>query len=58
MAAQDDFIAPALDPQAEESTKEKTRKRTLGNLRLVDPETNAVILVPTPSSDPNDPLNW
>ncbi|PTB65290.1 MFS general substrate transporter [Trichoderma citrinoviride] len=58
MAVQDDVIAPALDPQAEESFKEKTRKRTLGNLRLVHPETNAVILVPTPSSDPNDPLNW
>ncbi|KAL7818083.1 major facilitator superfamily domain-containing protein [Trichoderma aethiopicum] len=59
MAVQDDdIIAPALDPQAEESFKEKTRKRTLGNLRLVHPETNAVILVPTPSSDPNDPLNW
>jgi hypothetical protein len=58
MTIQDDIIAPALDPQAEESFKEKTRKRTLGNLRLVHPETNAVILVPTPSSDPNDPLNW
>ncbi|KAL6695924.1 MFS general substrate transporter [Trichoderma pleuroticola] len=58
MAAQYDIIAPALDPQAEESFKEKTRKRTLGNLRLVHPETNAVILVPAPSSDPNDPLNW
>ncbi|KAL6804710.1 MFS general substrate transporter [Trichoderma sp. SZMC 28013] len=58
MTVQDDIIAPALDPQAEESFKEKTRKRTLGNLRLVHPETNAVILVPAPSSDPNDPLNW
>ncbi|KAL7943433.1 MFS general substrate transporter [Trichoderma barbatum] len=58
MTDQDDVIAPALDPQAEECYKEKTRKRTLGNLRLVNPETNAVILVPTPSSDPNDPLNW
>ncbi|UKZ51371.1 hypothetical protein TrVGV298_005130 [Trichoderma virens] len=58
MVVQDDVIAPALDPQAEESFKEKNRKRTLGNLRLVHPETNAVILVPTPSSDPNDPLNW
>ncbi|KAL7960557.1 MFS general substrate transporter [Trichoderma compactum] len=58
MTVQDDIIAPALDPQAEESFREKTRKRTLGNLRLVHPETNAVILVPAPSSDPNDPLNW
>ncbi|PNP42807.1 hypothetical protein TGAMA5MH_05550 [Trichoderma gamsii] len=58
MTLQDDVIAPALDPQAEEHIKEKSRKRTLGNLRLIDQETNAVILVPTPSSDPNDPLNW
>ncbi|RFU81448.1 mfs transporter [Trichoderma arundinaceum] len=57
MTFQDDVIAPALDPEAEESFKEKTRKRTLGNLRLLDQETNAVILVPAPSSDPNDPLN-
>ncbi|GFP52577.1 MFS transporter cpaT [Trichoderma asperellum] len=58
MTFQDDVIAPALDPQAVEYVKEKSRKRTLGNLRLIDQETNAVILVPTPSSDPNDPLNW
>lgn len=58
MTFQDDVIAPALDPQAEEHIKEKSRKRTLGNLRLIDQETNAVILVPTPSADPNDPLNW
>lgn len=32
--------------------------KTLGHLRLRDAETNEVILVPTPSSDPKDPLNW
>lgn len=37
---------------------EKARKMTLGNVRLRHPETNEVILIPTPSSDPNDPLNW
>ena len=31
---------------------------TLGNLRLRDLETNEIILVPTPSADPYDPLNW
>ena len=31
---------------------------TLGNLRLRHFETNDVILIPTPSKDPNDPLNW
>ncbi|KAL9114595.1 MAG: hypothetical protein Q9227_001273 [Pyrenula ochraceoflavens] len=31
---------------------------TLGNLRLRHHETNEIVLIPTPSSDPNDPLNW
>ncbi|KAJ5832620.1 Major facilitator superfamily domain general substrate transporter [Penicillium riverlandense] len=31
---------------------------TLGSLRLRHQETNEIILVPTPSKDPNDPLNW
>ncbi|OAA67507.1 MFS transporter [Cordyceps fumosorosea ARSEF 2679] len=35
-----------------------TRKATLGNVRLRDQENNEIILIPTPSSDPNDPLNW
>ncbi|KAJ5666379.1 uncharacterized protein N7477_008827 [Penicillium maclennaniae] len=32
--------------------------KTLGHLRLRHAETNEVILVPTPSADPKDPLNW
>lgn len=36
----------------------KKRVRTLGTVRLRHHETNEVILVPTPSDDPNDPLNW
>ncbi|CZR69982.1 related to HOL1 protein (member of major facilitator superfamily) [Phialocephala subalpina] len=31
--------------------------KTLGHVRLQD-ETGATLLVPQPSSDPNDPLNW
>jgi MFS family permease len=31
---------------------------TLGSLRLRHHQTNEIILVPTPSNDPNDPLNW
>lgn len=31
---------------------------TLGTVRLHHAETKEVILVPAPSSDPNDPLNW
>ncbi|KAI1339174.1 major facilitator superfamily domain-containing protein [Xylariaceae sp. FL0016] len=30
----------------------------LGTLRLRHEHTNEIILIPTPSSDPNDPLNW
>jgi hypothetical protein len=35
-----------------------TSVKTLGHLRLRHAETNEIILVPTPSSDPRDPLNW
>ncbi|KAI0394028.1 MFS general substrate transporter [Xylariaceae sp. FL0594] len=38
-------------------TVKKTRV-TLGNVRLRNRETNALILIPAPSADPNDPLNW
>ncbi|KAI1633838.1 MFS transporter [Biscogniauxia mediterranea] len=31
---------------------------TLGKIQLRDHETNDIILVPEPSNDPNDPLNW
>lgn len=39
---------------------EKPLKRlvTLGSVRHRHAETNEIILVPTPSADPNDPLNW
>lgn len=40
------------------SEKKTPHVKTLGHLRLRDSETNEVILVPTPSSDPKDPLNW
>ncbi|KAH8889562.1 MFS general substrate transporter [Thozetella sp. PMI_491] len=53
-----DSIAAPLDPNQEAQTVEKTRKRTLGNVRLRHHETNEIILIPTPSDDPNDPLNW
>ncbi|KAH6853726.1 major facilitator superfamily domain-containing protein [Chaetomium sp. MPI-CAGE-AT-0009] len=53
-----DSISAPLGSDHEVNRVEKTRKRTLGNVRLRDPETNEIILIPTPSSDPNDPLNW
>lgn len=29
-----------------------------GNVQLRDPVTNQLILIPPPSEDPKDPLNW
>ncbi|KAJ9635914.1 hypothetical protein H2201_000091 [Coniosporium apollinis] len=37
---------------------EISKVETLGSLRLRHHETNEIILIPTPSNDPNDPLNW
>lgn len=34
------------------------QKETLGNVRLRHHETNEIILVPTPTDDPGDPLSW
>jgi hypothetical protein len=34
------------------------RRATLGNVRLRHVETNEIILIPTPTNDPNDPLTW
>lgn len=35
-----------------------SKRRTMGHVQLRDHETNEIILIPTPSNDPNDPLNW
>ncbi|KAM5351598.1 hypothetical protein ACJ41O_004321 [Fusarium nematophilum] len=40
------------------NSAQTTRKHALGNVRMRNQETNALILIPTPSSDVNDPLNW
>ncbi|KAG8165283.1 hypothetical protein KVR01_005558 [Diaporthe batatas] len=54
-----DNIAPALRADdIEDSKTEHVRQRTLGNVRLRHHETNEIILIPKPSNDPNDPLNW
>lgn len=37
---------------------EVAQTKTLGHLRLRHVDTNDIILIPTPSSDPKDPLNW
>ncbi|KAI1844279.1 hypothetical protein JX265_007882 [Neoarthrinium moseri] len=37
---------------------DEKRMNALGTVRLRHHETNEIILIPTPSNDPNDPLNW
>lgn len=34
------------------------KKQTLGSVRQRHEQTNEIILIPTASQDPNDPLNW
>lgn len=51
-------VASATDLSKVESSTEGLRLRTLGTVRLRHHETNEIILIPTPSKDPNDPLNW
>lgn len=46
------------DSLARLETIKTSNAKTLGHLRLRHAETNEIILVPTPSSDPKDPLNW
>ncbi|RSL52883.1 hypothetical protein CEP53_007951 [Fusarium sp. AF-6] len=52
-----DDRAVALDASVDTSAR-ATRRHALGNVRIRNQETNALIFIPTPSSDPNDPLNW
>ncbi|KAH6957397.1 major facilitator superfamily domain-containing protein [Fusarium avenaceum] len=48
-----------ITAEAAKVTMNATRhENALGELRLCDPETDSIILIPTPTNDPNDPLNW
>jgi hypothetical protein len=43
----------------EEVISERLQKmKTLGSVQLHNKETKQIILIPTPSDDINDPLNW
>ncbi|KAJ9271366.1 hypothetical protein DTO212C5_2716 [Paecilomyces variotii] len=42
----------------EKAVDKQPKEQTLGTVQLRHYRTNKVILVPTPSNDPNDPLNW
>ncbi|KAJ4144978.1 hypothetical protein LMH87_003843 [Akanthomyces muscarius] len=55
MAATDVQVVSRSHEKGSESVP---RKATLGNVRLRNQENDEIILIPTPSSDPNDPLNW
>ncbi|KAI8671278.1 MFS domain-containing protein [Fusarium keratoplasticum] len=57
MAPTRDDRAVALDASVDTGAR-ATRRHALGNVRIRNQETNALIFIPTPSSDPNDPLNW
>ena len=43
---------------AERDEEELRKVQTLGSVTLHRQGTKEVILIPTPSDDPNDPLNW
>ncbi|KAH6648286.1 hypothetical protein BKA67DRAFT_574276 [Truncatella angustata] len=51
-------VTTATGTDKAESVADDVRLRTLGTVRLRHHETNEIILIPTPSNDPNDPLNW
>ncbi|KAK7514488.1 major facilitator superfamily domain-containing protein [Phyllosticta citriasiana] len=43
---------------ADRPKEEVAKQNTLGSLRLRHEDTNDIILIPTPSNDPRDPLTW
>ncbi|KAI3550562.1 hypothetical protein CSPX01_01612 [Colletotrichum filicis] len=51
-------ILPVQEIRLQEDVDTKLKEQTLGTVQLRHNETNEIILVPTPSNDPNDPLNW
>lgn len=56
----DDTMATSSATDLKETDNDALRHHigTLGHLRLRHAETNEIILIPQPSSDPKDPLNW
>ncbi|KAL5361527.1 major facilitator superfamily domain-containing protein [Aspergillus floccosus] len=49
---------PAAELESSAITHRLHPTETLGHVRLQDEVTGITLLVPQPSSDPNDPLNW
>ncbi|KAF5593888.1 Mfs transporter [Fusarium subglutinans] len=54
----DGAITSACQVTADDIKEVDTNVATLGHVRLRHIDTQEIILVPTPSSDPKDPLNW
>ena len=42
----------------ERDLQDLTKVNTLGSVRLHHVDTKEIILIPTPSEDPKDPLTW
>jgi hypothetical protein len=51
-----DDISPSCGDDGAKDLLKQTR--TLGSVRHRHEHTNEIILIPQPSTDPNDPLNW
>ncbi|KAJ2994545.1 hypothetical protein NUW58_g1529 [Xylaria curta] len=49
---------PYADTDGSGGQIRESKRANLGNVRLRDVHTNEIILIPKPSNDPNDPLNW
>jgi len=58
MATTIEASAPTESINVEPTKGPIKRVNTLGTVRHRHEHTNEVLLVPTPSADPNDPLNW
>ena len=58
MATTIEASAPTESINVEPTKEPIKRVNTLGTVRHRHEHTNEVLLVPTPSADPNDPLNW
>lgn len=56
--AHENAIESARQVTADDIKEIETNVATLGHVRLRHIDTQEIILVPTPSSDPKDPLNW
>jgi hypothetical protein len=51
-------LEPTKTDTEELETQPAKRLHTLGSVRHRHEHTGQIILIPTPSKDPNDPLNW